>query len=100
MDTKTMNDGEVRKSSGVAELVIGGLVMLVASGVFVCAFQSAANDGPYSASAWLFALTLSFVGVFLWSCGMRKQRLVAEAEQEKTDAETVAKQAIERARKK
>lgn len=100
MDTLAMNDGEIGKSSGVAELVIGVLVMLVAIGLFVYAFQSAVNDGPYTASAWLIAYALSFVGACLWSCGMRKQRIAAEVEQEKADAETVAKQAIERARKR
>lgn len=100
MDAQTVNDGEVHESSEVAELVIGGLVMLVALGLFVDAFQSAANDGPYTASAWLIALALSFVGVFVWSHGIRKQRIAAETEQEKSDAETVAKQAIERVRKR
>jgi cbb3-type cytochrome oxidase subunit 3 len=71
----------------------------VAFGVFVYAFQLATNDGPYF-SAWLIAFTLSFVGVILWSRGMRKQRIAAEVAQEKANAETVAKQTIERARKR
>ncbi|WP_430231629.1 hypothetical protein [Paraburkholderia tropica] len=95
-----MNHGDVRKGSGGAELVIGGLVMFIALGLYVYAFQSVMNDGSLAASAWLFALALSFVGVFFWSHGMRKQRIAGEVEQENVDAETVAKQAIERARKR
>lgn len=94
-----MGDEEVAESSGVAELVIGVLVMLAALGLFAYAFQLATNDGPYF-SAWLIAFILSFVGVFLWSHGMRKQRIAAEVAQENANAETVAKQAIERARKR
>ncbi len=75
-------------------------MMLVGVGLFVYAFQSAASDLPYTASAWLFGLALGAPGVFVWSSGMRKQRIAAEVEQEKANAETVATQAIARARKK
>jgi hypothetical protein len=101
METKTMNDSDVQQQgSGFAELVIGALVMIVALGLFVYAFQSAATDGPYTASAWLIAFALSPVGIFVYSRGMRKQRIVVETAKEKADAERMADQAIERARKK
>lgn len=100
MEATAMNDIEEKHPSGTAELVIGSLMMLVGLGLFVYAFQSAVSDLPYTASAWLFGLALSAPGVFIGLNGMRKQRVAAEAAQEKADAEAVATQAIERARRK
>lgn len=107
MEAKAMHDTERNQDSGVAELVIGGLMMLVGLGLFVYALQSAVSDLPYTASAWLIGFALAAPGVFLWSYGMRKQRIATESEEQKAEAqklrrnaETVATQAIERARKK
>ncbi|HEP6430611.1 DUF3493 domain-containing protein [Burkholderia arboris] len=98
---------EAYEGSGVTELVIGVLMMLAGIGLFIYAFQTAATDAPYTASAWLFGLAVGAVGVFVWSGGVRKQRIAFDLEQQKAteqkaqaDAQVVASEAIERARKK
>lgn len=106
MDTQVLNNIGEKHDSGLAELVIGGLVMLVSLGLFVYAFQSAAMDGLSAGGSWLIAFSLSAVGIFTWSSGMRKQRRAGEtaqrrahADKAEADAEALAMRAIERARK-
>ncbi|RQV01606.1 hypothetical protein DF039_36985 [Burkholderia cenocepacia] len=103
----TVKDSEPYEGSGNAELVIGFLFMLAGIGLFVYAFQSAVSDLPYTATAWLIGLALGAIGVFVWSNGVRKQRIAGEiaerqsaAQEVVANAETVAAEAIERARKK
>lgn len=94
------NSGAYR-GSGVAELVIGVLMMLAGVGLFVYAFQSVVCDLPYTASAWLLGLALGAVGIFVWSSGVRKQRIACDLEQQKMaeqKAQAVATEAIARAR--
>lgn len=107
METMTTNDGEVYEGTGNAELVIGCLVMLAGLGLFVYAFEMESDGLSTAIGAWLIAFAASAVGVFLWSNGMRKQRIAKEIAEQRAaerklqaDADSAASDAIERARKK
>jgi hypothetical protein len=107
VEMMTTKEGEAYEGSGNAEFVIGGLMSLASIGLFMYAFQSVVSDLPYTASALLFAFALGALGAFVMCSGMRKQRIAAEiaerqaAEREAaTNAQAVAVEAIERARRK
>ncbi|ENH6338250.1 hypothetical protein ABWH74_001556 [Burkholderia vietnamiensis] len=64
-----------KSSGGVVAMISGIVVMIAAIALFCIAFQTAGTD---AFAYWLWALALGFVGAFVWSWGVKQQRLGAE----------------------